>query len=233
MESLGNIAPVSKELPLQSCGEPRDRLAVVDMARRQSKGQQFALVVDNKVQWEAIEPSHGGLAAPGKARQDFMSSNTMVLTDGKGRRVDAGNPGAMAFAGGERATQGEEGAGEPLDKALLAHQLREIGAQVHGDVLRRVMLEGPVMTPVKRDQERQYFTQCQRRLARALPLAHVEPAVVIHRLKGGAEIINIAEESHQLVQRGSRACGVDSWWNQPSIREPLTFSSSNLIPNSR
>jgi hypothetical protein len=36
-----------------------------------------------------------------------------------------------------------------------------------------------------------------------------------------------------LVQRGSWRCGVDSWWNHPSIREPLVFSRSSLIPNSR
>src|SRR5918911_147921 len=232
MKSLGNIAPIAKELPLKSCGESLDRLAVVDIARRQSKGQQFALIVDNKVQFETIEPTHGGLAPPGKALKDFMGSNTVVITDSEGRRVDEGNPGATAFAGGEIATQGDEGAGEQLDKALIAHQLGEIGAQVHGDVLRIVMLEGPIMTPVKIDQERQRFTQCQRRPACALTLADVQQASGIHGLKGLAEIVNIAEDSNQLVHRGSRRCEVDSWWNQPSIREPLVFSRSRRIPNS-
>src|SRR5262245_29320402 len=194
MESLGNIATVAKELPLKACGESLDRLAVVDIARRQSKSQQFALIVDNEVQFEAIEPSHGGLASPGKPLKDFMGSNTVVITDGKGRRVDEGNPGATAFTGGEIATQGDEGVGEQLDKALIAHQVGEVGAQMHGDVLRIVMLEGPVMTPVKIDQERQHFTQGQRRLARAVPLAHVEQAAGIHGLKGVAEIVNIAED---------------------------------------
>src|SRR5689334_16444674 len=176
MESLGNIAPVAKELPLKACGETLDRLAVVDIARRQSKSQQFALIVDNKVQFEAIEPSHGGLASPGKALKDFVGRNTVVITDGEGRRVDEGNPGATAFTGGEIAAQGDEGAREQLDKALIAHQVGEIGAQMHGDILRIVMLEGPVMTPVKIDQERQGFTQCQRCPACALTLAGVQQA---------------------------------------------------------
>src|SRR5262249_16268298 len=48
-----------------------------------------------------------------------------------------------------------------------------------------------------------------------------------------AAIVHITEESKQLVQRGSRRARVDSWWNQPSIREPFVFSRSTLIPNSR
>jgi hypothetical protein len=134
MKSLGNIALVAKELPLKACGESLDRLAVVDIARRQSKSQQFALIVDHKVQFEAIEPSHGGLASPGKALKDCMGRDTVVITDGEGRRVDEGTPGATAFAGGERAAQGDEGAGDQLDKALIAHQLGEIrgaGARRH------------------------------------------------------------------------------------------------------
>jgi hypothetical protein len=66
------------------------------------------------------------------------------------------------------------------------------------------MLEGPVMTPVKIDQERQDLAEGQRRLALALPLAGVQQAPGIHGLKGLAEIIHIAEDSNQLVHRGSQ-----------------------------
>jgi hypothetical protein len=66
------------------------------------------------------------------------------------------------------------------------------------------MLEGPVMTPMEIDQERQHLTERQRRWARALPLTCVQQAVGINRLKSLAEIINIAEDSNQLVHRGSQ-----------------------------
>ena len=56
MESRGHIATVSTELPTKPCGEPLDRLAVVDIARRQSNSQQFALIVDNAVPCGAIAP---------------------------------------------------------------------------------------------------------------------------------------------------------------------------------
>jgi hypothetical protein len=54
------------------------------------------------------------------------------------------------------------------------------------------------------DQERQHLTERQRRWAHALPLTCVQQAVGIHWLKGLAAIIHIAEDSNQLVHRGSQ-----------------------------
>jgi hypothetical protein len=64
------------------------------------------------------------------------------------------------------------------------------------------MLAGPVVTPVKRDQERQYLAQGQRRRAQALTLAAVQQTAVIDGLKGRAELVNSAEDGYQLVHRG-------------------------------
>jgi hypothetical protein len=61
----------------------------------------------------------------------------------------------------------------------------------------------------------------------------VQQALGIDGLTSLAAIVNIAEDSNQLVHRGSRRMWVDSWQNQLSIREPLAFSRSKLIPNSR
>src|SRR5262249_29231509 len=143
------------------------------------------------------------------------------------------HPRTAPFACGERATQGDKRAREEFDKTRRAHQRREIGAPMHRDILWVVMLEGPGMTPGKRDEERQDLAESQCRLARAVPLAYVQQVAVVHGLKSLAAIVHITEESKQLVQRGSRRARVDSWWNQPSIREPLVFSRSTLIPNSR
>jgi len=137
-----------------------------------------------------------------------------MVTDGEGRRVDAGHPGATAFAGSERATQGHERSGEAFAKAMRATKLGAIGAQVHHDILRRVMLEGSVMTPGNIDPECQHLAARQRRLADALTLADVQQAAVIDGLKGLAAIVTIAEDSKQLVHErlpGMRGgCGVES-----------------------
>jgi hypothetical protein len=56
---------------------------------------------------------------------------------------------------------------------------------------------------MKRDHERQPLAERQGRLTRPLALAGVEQAEVREGLKGLAESVKIAADSHQLVQRGS------------------------------
>ena len=146
---------------------------------------------------------HRGLAPHSDACEDLVRGHTMMITHREGRRVNAGKPRAAAFAGGQRATQGHERARDELKKALGAHQVRQRGPQVHQDVLRIIVRARSVVTPRKRDQERQHLPERQRRLTRPLALAGVEQAAVIDGLKGLAEIVTIAEESHQLIQRGS------------------------------
>jgi transposase len=67
----------------------------------------------------------GGIESRGKAIR--LRSNAMIVTHGKKRRVDAGNPGAATLAGGEVAIEGHERSGHAFDKALVAHQQRERG----------------------------------------------------------------------------------------------------------
>jgi len=104
MQSLRDSATVAKELPAQSRGQSLDGLAVVSIAWRQSQGQSCALIMNHEVQFEPIEPPHGGLPTCGQAFKDFMGRKTVVITDGQGRRGDEGDAGVTAFAGGERAT---------------------------------------------------------------------------------------------------------------------------------
>src|SRR5262245_51886865 len=151
----------------------------------------------------------------------------------RGVEFDERNARAAAFARGQGAAQGHERPRHELDKALISYELGEIRVQVGQDVLRIIMLERPVVTPREIDEERQNLTERQRRLALAVTLACVQQALGIDGLKSLAEIVNIAEDSNQLVHRGSRGMWVDSWQNQLSIREPLAFSRSKLIPNSR
>jgi len=233
MQGLRDGAPLTQELTDERLHKLGHGGTVVDMPWGQPTGQPCTLIVDDKMQLEALEPPHRGLPPCGEALEDPVCSHAMIVTHREGRRVDTSNPRAAAFAGGEVATQGHERSGPELDKALVAHPMRARGAQGHRHILRRVMLKGPVMTPVAIDQEGQYLAACQRRLAGTLALADMQQAVRIDGLKGLAAIVDIAEDSHQCVQRGSLGCGVDSWWNQPRIQEPLSVSRSKLIPNSR
>src|SRR5262252_8229569 len=118
-QGLRDITAVSKELPLKACDEFHHRLAVVDLAWRQTKSQQCALIVDDERPFEAKKPSHRGLAPPGQACKDLVRRNAVMITDREGRRVDERHARAVAFARGEIATQGDEGTREQCDKALI------------------------------------------------------------------------------------------------------------------
>ena len=64
-ELVRQIALVGEELTKQGLGKARDGLAVIDIPWREVKGQDFAAVIDNEVQFETIEPTHRRFATLG------------------------------------------------------------------------------------------------------------------------------------------------------------------------
>ena len=104
MQCLGDRAPVPQELSPQPYGESRDVLAVVDIAWRQAKSQQFPLIVDDEMQCETIEPAHRRLASRRETLEDLVRGNAVIVTHREACRVDEGNTRATAFAGGQVAT---------------------------------------------------------------------------------------------------------------------------------
>lgn len=83
MQGLGNIAPVAKELPTEPCGESRHGRAIVDIAWRQAKGQQFALVLDDavgRVRWRWPADSKRRAYMGSKALQTSSISQKIVIS---------------------------------------------------------------------------------------------------------------------------------------------------------
>jgi hypothetical protein len=204
MQGLHDVAAISQELAAHPGREWFDGSAGGDMAWRPMQGPQFSLVIDDAMPCEAIAPPPGGRAPRRQTLADFVGANAMVVTDGKGWRVDEGKPGAAPLAGGEVATQRDQRAWEECDTTSLAHEVGEVRAQMHRSILRVVMRAGPGVTPVQRDQKRQHVAQLQCRLTRAVTLAHVQQVAIRHGRKSLAAIVNSAAESQQLVQRGSQ-----------------------------
>src|SRR5215471_12169547 len=124
MQGLRDITSISKELPTESSGELLDRPAIIDIARRHMKSQQFPFIIDDEMQFETVEPSHRGFSPCGHALEDFVRGNAVVVTDSQRRRIDEGNPSTAPFAGGEIATQGDKRSREEFDKTRIAHQMR-------------------------------------------------------------------------------------------------------------
>ena len=57
-------------------------------ANTEAERHQFALIIDDQVQFESEEPTHGGLATSGTAGKDAVLVNASRLADGKASRVD-------------------------------------------------------------------------------------------------------------------------------------------------
>ena len=55
-ELLGKVAPIPHELAGQALGQLRDRPAIIDVARGDLERQEFPPVVDDEMQFEAVEP---------------------------------------------------------------------------------------------------------------------------------------------------------------------------------
>jgi len=68
---LGNIAAIADYLAGQALGQLGYGLAVIDIARSDAKGEQFALVIDHEMELEPVEPAHGGFAPAGDFFEDL------------------------------------------------------------------------------------------------------------------------------------------------------------------
>ena len=57
-------------------------MAIIDGAWCQAEGQQFALIIDDKVQLEAVEPADRGFATCSMSGKDAMLVDVGIISDG-------------------------------------------------------------------------------------------------------------------------------------------------------
>ena len=87
-QRLGEIALGAFEFACESCDQFGNGLAIIDVTRSQAKGHQFALIIDDQVQLEAVEPAHRRLATCSPPSTHPVLVNAWVATDRKGGGVD-------------------------------------------------------------------------------------------------------------------------------------------------
>lgn len=134
-QGLRDVAFVGEELAKEATDEAGQRGAVVGVAWRETKGQQFAAIVDHQMQFEAVEPAHRGLATTSVDLKDTMLVNARVMTDGQCGGVDEADAGALTQLGVQVDGQRREHPRQELDEAGVAHEPRELATQVDLDVL--------------------------------------------------------------------------------------------------
>jgi hypothetical protein len=100
-ERLGKVAFVCKEVAEELLDQLGNGSSIINVARRQAKGQQLSLVIDDQVQLEAIKPADRVLAACRPSGKHPMLVNAGVVADGKRSGVDQADPAAAAQLGVE------------------------------------------------------------------------------------------------------------------------------------
>ena len=77
-QRLGNMALISKDLPLQSSGHILKRFAVVSASIRNPEGHDPALVIDAQMELEAKEPAHGGRTTLGHPLENLVPADACI-----------------------------------------------------------------------------------------------------------------------------------------------------------
>jgi len=91
-----DIAAISDQFASQTFDQCWNRLAVIDIAWRQTTRKPLATIIDGQVQLETKEPAHSRLASPGISSKDPMLTDPFGVTDFQGGRIVKTDPGASA-----------------------------------------------------------------------------------------------------------------------------------------
>ena len=153
-------------------------MPIIDVARGQAERQELALIIDDQVELEAIEPADRGLATSSTAVKDAMGVDASVVTDGKGGGVDKADAATLTQLGMQIGHQRNQDSGHQLDKARVAHQDRKLTAQMTVDIFGIVGFEGAVVRLVEQDENGHDFTGMHVGQTDALALPRCQQIVV-------------------------------------------------------
>jgi hypothetical protein len=193
-QGCGDIAAVAKELAEEAAHQPRHRAAVVEVARRQTERQHLAAVIDDQMQFEAVEPADRGLAAARIHSEDAMLRDARGVAHLQAGRIDEADAGTLAELRVQIDRQRQQDTRHERDKARIADELGELGAQLGLDVLRVEALKGAVARLLEEDQDRHDLAGTQAGGALAAPQTGAQPLPFPPRLK------LLPERIHRAIQ---------------------------------
>ena len=150
----GNVAAIADRLAGQALGQLRYRFAVVDVARRDAEGQEFAPVIDDQVQLEAVEPAHGGFAPAGHLLEHLVAVNAAVVARHQGGGIDEGQAGVLAPAGVQENAHGHQGRRNQRHKSSITQQVGKLAPTVPAQLQQVERLEVAVLGLMEIDQNR-------------------------------------------------------------------------------
>ncbi len=80
-QGCGDVAAIPKQLAAQAFDHLRNRSAIIDIAGRQTTGEQLTTIIDGQVQLEAVKPTHTGLATLSISGKDVVLADPFGITD--------------------------------------------------------------------------------------------------------------------------------------------------------
>jgi hypothetical protein len=196
-----DVPLVTHEATEQALGQGVDRLAVVGVAGREAQVQQLALVADDQVELEPVEPPGGRPAAGGQARHDPVAVDPRVVAHPQRRGVDEADARAGSQAGPQVSRQPQQGVGHPLHEAVVADQPGELAPQVGRDVPDVEVLERAVARAVEQHQDRHDLAEVHRAGAVAARPAVTQQVPPQHRLEPDGELVQVVEQCDDVHRR--------------------------------
>ena len=124
-QRLGQIAFISKDLPLQSSTQGLKRFAVVSAASRNPEGHDLALVIDEQMELEAKEPAHGGTTTPGQPLADPVPADSCIVADRQLGTVDKVDAGPLPTETMQQQVKGQQQSRLQAHKPAIAGEVSE------------------------------------------------------------------------------------------------------------
>ena len=154
-EALADVSSVSKKLSEQALGEllVLERFAVIHVARSEHPLYDLGLVVDNKVQLEAVEPSHRTLPLRRPSSHGLVHVCTLDVATDKRGGVNDGHAGTLAQGAGlEEQQQVQCYLRLTFYEAVVGDAVGELAAHVLTDVPEVERLQVPEVGGVKENE---------------------------------------------------------------------------------
>jgi hypothetical protein len=146
------------------------------------------------MQFEAVDPPHRRLAAPGINPENAVLSDACSMTDCDRGRINEAATCAGSALQVQVDGQRHEKARHEVDTAGVAEQLRKLLAQVEVDVLAGDPFEGPIARLLNEDEHGQDLGGVQPRRSASLPFPRGQQFTLPQRLEALPKPIHRAKQ---------------------------------------
>lgn len=156
-ECCGDAAFVTEKASKELTDQVWNWLPIVHAAKGETVGQRLASIVDDQMEFKAVEPSNRRPAAPGIDTKDAVLLDPGWMTDSEGRRITEAVAGAGAELGVQVDGKWYEEAWHELNKARVAEQVGKLLTQGGLHLLGVEAFKGPIARVLEEDEDGEHL----------------------------------------------------------------------------